>query len=316
MASVIYIFSLPRSGSTLLQRIIGGSGLVYTRDEPWLVLRLLYPWFGKIYAEYGDLDASKALGDFFEDDEQEVFYRELCGFITNYYKSITPCDKKYFLEKTPRNILVADELIKYSPLDTKFVILLRHPLSILSSMINTWGKGGWVFHKYRVDLIQGMDILVELAKKTDGNLTVVKYEDLVCDPDFESKKLSGFLDVTINPYDFINTKLDGVMGDPKRSDFSAIKASNYDFSELSKNPFRLWLVIRYWKYIGKARVEQLGYDYEGTIDLLVSSKGFDVLSLVKDFINVLIGFVYNNMQPRVLWDSFKTIWSGDGYIKR
>jgi len=41
-SNLIFILSLPRSGSTLLQRILGGHSQVHTVAEPWLMLNPLY----------------------------------------------------------------------------------------------------------------------------------------------------------------------------------------------------------------------------------------------------------------------------------
>ena len=39
---IIFIISQPRSGSTLLQRILGSHKEIYTTSEPWLMLSPIY----------------------------------------------------------------------------------------------------------------------------------------------------------------------------------------------------------------------------------------------------------------------------------
>jgi len=50
----IFVFSLPRSGSTLMQRILGSSTEISTVSEPWILLPLFYALKKEgVYAEYG-----------------------------------------------------------------------------------------------------------------------------------------------------------------------------------------------------------------------------------------------------------------------
>ena len=61
----IFLFSLPRSGSTLAQRIIASHAEIATTAEPWLLLPCLYALrHGGVYAEYSQATAVKAIRDF------------------------------------------------------------------------------------------------------------------------------------------------------------------------------------------------------------------------------------------------------------
>ena len=65
---LIFLFSLPRSGSTLLQRLIASHPQVATVSEPWLVLPYLYTLRGRgIYAEFDYKTSSTAIQDFCEE---------------------------------------------------------------------------------------------------------------------------------------------------------------------------------------------------------------------------------------------------------
>ena len=60
----IFIFSLPRSGSTLLQKIIASSNEVSTSSEPWILLPLLYSQKEEgTLSEYSHKNAVLALND-------------------------------------------------------------------------------------------------------------------------------------------------------------------------------------------------------------------------------------------------------------
>jgi hypothetical protein len=67
-ANLIFVFSLPRTGSTLLQRIIATQPDVATASEPWILIPYLYTLRENgVYAEYGHRMMVRAVEDFCED---------------------------------------------------------------------------------------------------------------------------------------------------------------------------------------------------------------------------------------------------------
>ena len=62
MAEPVFLFSLPRSGSTLVQRLIAGHPQVATTSEPWILLPLLYTVRRPgAYTEYGHCVVFRAI---------------------------------------------------------------------------------------------------------------------------------------------------------------------------------------------------------------------------------------------------------------
>ena len=100
----VFIFSMPRAGSTLAQRILASNELVSTSAEPWLMLPQLYALReAGAFAEYKHKFSTRAIHDFIEllprkkddyDDCLRQFMLELYG------KAAKP-GAKYFLDKTP-----------------------------------------------------------------------------------------------------------------------------------------------------------------------------------------------------------------------
>ena len=61
----VFIFSLPGSGSTLLQRILISHPKVPSSSEPWMLLPFFYSiWEEGNFAEYAQSGASRAITDF------------------------------------------------------------------------------------------------------------------------------------------------------------------------------------------------------------------------------------------------------------
>ena len=82
---------------------------------------------------------------------------------------------RYFLDKTPRYHLIAGEIINLFP-DAKFVFLWRHPLSLVASIIETFGYGHWQLYDYKVDLFDGFENLLECQQAYGERILSVRYE--------------------------------------------------------------------------------------------------------------------------------------------
>ena len=86
---------------------------------------------------------------------ENTYLKELRSFAIRLFQESTPSSKKYFLEKTPRNTLIVDDLIDAFP-NSKFVFLWRQPLACAASLIETSGNGHWNLYKHTVDLYDGL----------------------------------------------------------------------------------------------------------------------------------------------------------------
>src|SRR5687767_5281478 len=61
----LFLFSLPRSGSTLLQRVLAAHPAITTASEPWILLPLIYAYRrGGAYTEYNHVLGSSAVRGF------------------------------------------------------------------------------------------------------------------------------------------------------------------------------------------------------------------------------------------------------------
>ena len=140
---LIFLISQPRSGSTLLQLMLSKNDEVATTSEPWIAL---HPFFalhdGAVDPNYGANQAKPALLEFLrESGVGTAFYKQqIAVFLQNLYnQSIRHQGKKFFLDKTPRYYNIIDDLYEVFP-DAKFLVLLRNPLAVLNSVLNTWVK--------------------------------------------------------------------------------------------------------------------------------------------------------------------------------
>jgi hypothetical protein len=274
----VFLLSLPRAGSTLVQRVLAASGDVATAPEPWILLPQLYALREKgIAAEYGQIPASRAIREFASrlDGGQEAYDAELRAFAERLYGRAAPEGARYFLDKTPRYHLIAEELFRVFP-DARFVFLWRNPLAVAASIVETWGRGRWIVDRYGVDLLDGVGNLVRAYERNRARATAVRYEDLVAEPGAAWPRLFGALDLPFDPAvleRFSEVRLDARMGDP---------TGTKRYAELSTEPLEKWrstlrgsVRIRWAKgylgALGRDKLAVMGYDLEelrGQLDRL------------------------------------------------
>src|SRR5215217_1222403 len=131
----IFIFSLPRTGSTLLQRVLSAHNEVSSVAEPWVLLPLLYSLRKNgAYSEYGNNLMVSAVEDFCSElpNGRDDYLFEIRECVLRLYQKVSKSSDSpsYFLDKTPRYHLVADDIVQMFP-DGKFILLWRHPLSVI-----------------------------------------------------------------------------------------------------------------------------------------------------------------------------------------
>ena len=214
----IFIFSLPRSGSTLLQKIIASSVDVSTSSEPWILLPLIYSQKkeGSI-TEYSHKNAQNALNDVIDGlKSNAVDYNTLLKkYILSVYEGLSNENSKYFLDKTPRYYLIIDEIRELFP-KAKFIFLFRNPLSIYASIIERH-KGLKSIYSKNIDLQSGFDLLADGYVKHQSDSLKLNYDEIVNNPDKCINEIEGYLGIKISDTivnDLSKVKLKGQMGDP------------------------------------------------------------------------------------------------------
>ncbi|MDG1462128.1 MAG: sulfotransferase, partial [Gammaproteobacteria bacterium] len=141
--NLIFIISQPRSGSTLLQRILAGHPDIESSAETWL---MLHPVFGNrehgIETAYGANWALLARNDFLENytDGMSVYDEAVRAWAKTFYDAaLEHSGGKIFIDKTPRYAMIIPELLQLFP-KARFVFLLRNPLAVLASTLNSFVK--------------------------------------------------------------------------------------------------------------------------------------------------------------------------------
>jgi hypothetical protein len=194
MARPIFLLSLPRSGSTLLQRLLLADGRCATLGEPSLLLRLLGGddvvvrkatyWESLVTTSQRDI---REAWDGFDD----AWRQGVRGLMARIYDGLAG-EKEWFLDKTPRYALIAEEIIRTFP-DAGFLVLWRHPMAVAASVAYTFRKGRWCPDEYSIDLHAGLDRLHAFCTAHQKQICQVRYEDLVEDPGRELERIGEYL---------------------------------------------------------------------------------------------------------------------------
>jgi hypothetical protein len=200
MKSIVYVVSLPRSGSTLLQRIISSSDNFKYVPESWFFLNS-YQTIANLRgnSEYG-FEAMKRAHSHFGDNAQRPFF--LSNMRKTFIRLYGDGDTKRIIEKTPRNVLVLDEIFESLECEDRIIILERDKTEILASYLRYFDNFLFVkSYKYfnEINYLQArLDNFVKLHSGDERVLTL-NYADIVNDESRVISNLAKFLnDYTIS----------------------------------------------------------------------------------------------------------------------
>jgi len=306
MLKPLILFSLPRSGSTLLQRILSVHPAVCSAAEPWVLLPLLYALRQDgVYAEYSHRFSSRALHDLLEKLPQgrQDYLEAMAAAGMQLYTRLSDGNARYFLDKTPRYALVADDVIRMFG-QGEFIFLWRNPLAVIASMIETWGEGKWNLYIYKVDLFDGLEKLIDTYRENSAKALSVKYETLLQAPQQELVRIVQHLGLeydTTMLETFSQVVFTGAMGDPTGvRDYRQLSTQPVDkWKTTLNNPIRRLWCRRYLRWIGRERLATMGYDYEELFAGL-NATGTRWSTLPGDVVRFGIGFVHCLFDIRII----------------
>ena len=191
------------------------------------------------------------------------FHEAIRAYADSIYSKLCRNNESFFLDKTPRYYLIINEIAEIFP-DAKFIFLFRHPLSIFSSIIETFNKGRIGTYWNKIDLYKGP---VELSKgyqlikeKSIG----IKYEDLIRSPEKSLRALCAYLQISYqhSMIDNFNTiALKGRMGDPTGVvDYNSLATAPLDkWKKAFNSRYRKQYAKKYIQGFNEATFTLMGY---------------------------------------------------------
>jgi hypothetical protein len=274
---LIFIISQPRSGSTLLQRVLAGSPDVQTSAETWL---MLHPIYGEkregIETEYNASWAREAVEEFLDNytDGREVYIDAIRAWAEVIYSNaLKQHNKSYFLDKTPRYFFIIRELYELFP-DAKFIFLIRNPMAVLASELNTYIKGDWpLLGLFSPDLVAAPQWILDGIDLLGVNAITIRYEAFVSNPEKNISALCQKLGIKFHQemLDYSKTarpvgKYNDSTGIDQHS--SANTASIEKWKMMVDDDQSLYFARRYLDSLGEETITSLGYDYTEIFSVL------------------------------------------------
>ncbi len=202
--NLIFVVCSPRSGSTLLQRMLGSHSQIFTHPEPHLITPLAYLGYYDTVdkAPYDHINAAQALRELCEElPRGEEDYLDACRAYasTIYERVLAPTGKPYFCDKTPAYALVLPFLTKLYP-KAKYVVLTRHPFAILHSQAHSFFGGDYrAAHETNPIVRPYLQAIGRLLVERPVDAVMVRYEDLVRNPEPEMRRVLEHLGLAFEP---------------------------------------------------------------------------------------------------------------------
>jgi len=270
-----FIISQPRAGSTLLQRLLATHPAIQTIGEPWLAIPFVYALREKgVSSEYIHISLAQGFGEFVSKlpGGRATYFREVRAMLERLQEKISAPGKSCFLDKTPRYHLVLDELAEIFP-DAKFIVLWRNPLAVVASILNTWQKGRFNLLYYEQDIYRGPLNILSFVEKRAVAIAELRYEDLVAQPEASVRRITDFLELP--PLASVALPNDDPLKKAKLGDktgihkFQSVSAAPADeWKNAFASPLRKYWARRYLDFLGRERLERMGYAPESVLAAL------------------------------------------------
>ncbi len=179
--SVAFLGGHPRSGTTLLERVLDTHPQLTAFDEPDAFYRTVDPFLRRFGPDHAGV--SKVTGDY-----RKHLLRELGG----------KCESRVWLDKNPSLTACLHSWLRVFP-GVKVVIALRHPMDVmlscffLDSSMNALSANFLSFERISKHYRDMMDVWLRLRDLGGFEWIESRYEDTVSNVALEGKRVTEFL---------------------------------------------------------------------------------------------------------------------------
>ncbi len=314
----IFIFSLPRAGSTLLQRMLAAHDAIASAPEPTFLLPLLYTLKDRdVYAAYSHELAVWAIEDFAATlpNGRADYLAELREMALRLYGKSAENDEPYFVDKTPIYSLIVDDIVELFP-DARFIFLWRNPLAAVASIMRSFSNGKWFVYQFDIHFYRGLFNLIDASQRYADRSCTVRYEDLIDQPDATLQSIFTYLDL---PFDatilerFVDVQFEGRFGDPNaaKSTYRTLRRDSLDrWPRDLASPLRRRWCHRYLQTIGAKRLAVMGYDLDQiSAELNATPRTFR--HVPSDAWRMTYGWLYRTIELRQIKHKLQAVRRGE-----
>ena len=197
---LLFIIGSPRSGSTLLARMLGAHPQIFAPAEPHLLTPLAHlGYFARVdEAPYDPIIAQGGIRELVEalPGGESDYVAALRGYTDAVYEAMRePSGARYLLDKTPAYALVLPFVATLYP-GARYIVLTRHPLAVWSSYVESFFDGDHdTAHAFNPVLERYVPAIGRFLREASVPQSHVRYEDLVEDPEGQMRKLCEFVEL-------------------------------------------------------------------------------------------------------------------------
>jgi len=201
---LLFIIGPPRSGSTLLNRMLGAHPRVHAPAEPHIMTPLAHlGYFERVdAAPYDPIISQLGMRELVPNlPEQEESYVEALRAYTDalYAGLIQGNSAHYLIDKTPAYALVLNFITRIYP-EARYVVLTRHPMAIWSSVIDSFYDGDFeAAHQHNPLLERYVPAMARFLRDPPSRMLRIRYEALVAEPEQAMREFCGFADLEFEP---------------------------------------------------------------------------------------------------------------------
>jgi len=200
----VFLIGAPRSGSTLLARMLGSHSQIFAPAEPHLMPPLAHLGFHERVdqAPYDPVITQQGLRSFVallpggEADWLAALRRATDHL---YERALGDSGRRVFLDKTPAYALVLDFLVRLYP-DAHYVVLTRHPLAVWASYVDSFFDGDAAAAYARNPVLERyVPAIARLLRERPVPLVHVRYEEMVAEPEAALRAICEHVGVGFEP---------------------------------------------------------------------------------------------------------------------
>lgn len=248
--NLIFVGGAPRSGTTLVQRLLGAHPDIYGGPEFDLM-----PEISALFQRHLDLIESGRISKIIDQEQTRIAFRDLLHSLFKH--KANEQSVSYISEKSPANCLIFDQLERIIP-GCKKIMVLRDPRDILTSMLA-------VAKRYR-DAGDPVPALIQtaascartigdyqrsgiLAAEQLDNVLVLHYENIISDPEQTCRLICENLGI-----EYVETMIqlegkamEGAIGDDQKwyTPDALRSGINTDKKQASINGYQHYLLQKY-----------------------------------------------------------------------
>lgn len=270
-SDLIFIIGAPRSGTTLLTKLLSQHPKIKAGPEPHILTPLAHlgVWRNVDKAPYDHIVAGLGQREFVESlpGGLEDYWQACRSYATSLYQShMSDSGKVICLDKTPEYATIWPFLVKVFP-EAKYIVLSRHPAAIFSSFANSFFGGDFLLSQQHDPLFERYIPAISGFLNSEIPRLHLRYEDLVTEPDRQMRALCDFLEIDYDPamleYNASSDDPGQALGDPiglQRHTAPSNKGVGRWAEELAANTEKYDYLKGLLRRVDTEDVERFGYD--------------------------------------------------------